>query len=222
MKRRLFLLCGILFLDCQITGSLRESTSLEVLRNAGMPVEKFQEKGCSPREMRLYLDFWKDLQYFPVAGNRKGKAEVFSFADTWHEKRSYGGEHFHEGCDIFGACKESGYYPVVSMTDGVVEKIGWLPLGGWRIGVRSPGGGYFYYAHLSAYAKDFAKGDLVKAGEVLGLLGDTGYGEEGTTGKFLPHLHLGIYVQTDKEDEYALNPYPVLQFLRKKQKNFFY
>ncbi len=111
---------------------------------------------------------------------------------------------------------------MVSMTDGWVEQIGWLPLGGWRIGVRSPGGGYFYYAHLSSYGRDFQEGDPVKAGELLGFLGDSGYGPEGTTGKFPPHLHLGIYVEREEDSEYALNPYPVLQFLQEKQKIFSY
>lgn len=83
------------------------------------------------------------------------------------------------------------------MTDGVVEAIGWLTKGGYRIGVRAPGGGYFYYAHLSSYAKDFQPGDAVAAGDILGYMGDTGYGEEGTTGKFPVHLHVGIYVRTD-------------------------
>ena len=83
-----------------------------------------------------------------------------------------------------------------------MEKIGWLPLGGYRIGIRSPGGGYFYYAHLSSYAEDFSEGDKVKAGEILGFLGDTGYGEEGTRGKFPPHLHLGIYISAKENEEY--------------------
>ena len=63
---------------------------------------------------------------------------------------------------------------------------------------------------------------LLFAGELLGFLGDSGYGPEGTTGKFPPHLHLGIYVETEEDPEYALNPYPVLQFLQEKQKDFSY
>lgn len=150
------------------------------------------------------------------------QGQQFFFENSWHARRTFQGERLHEGCDIFGREEKSGYYPILSMTDGIVEKVGWLPLGGYRIGIRSPGGGYFYYAHLSSYAREFQTGEQIKAGEVLGFLGDTGYGEEGTAGKFVPHLHLGIYVRTQTEEDHALNPYPVLQFLQKRQKNFFY
>ena len=73
--------------------------------------------------------------------------------------------------------------------------------------------------HFTAHKQ---QGDKVKAGEILGFLGDTGYGEEGTRGKFPPHLHLGIYIAEKEREEYPLNPYPVLQFLQERQKNFFY
>ena len=46
---------------------------------------------------------------------------------------------------------ERGLFPVLSMTDGVVEKKGWLPQGGYRLGIRSDGGIYYYYAHLSLF-----------------------------------------------------------------------
>ncbi len=106
---------------------------------------------------------------------------------------------------------ERRIYPVVSMTDGVVEKMGWLELGGWRIGIRAPHGGYFYYAHLSSYA-DLEIGDTVSAGEFLGFMGDTGYGTtEGTCGKFPVHLHLGIYLDINGQ-EISVNPYFVLKF----------
>ena len=64
---------------------------------------------------------------------------------------------------------------IVSMTDGVVQSKGWLPKGGYRIGILAPSGGYFYYAHLDSYA-DIKEGDRVKAGDVIGFMGDTGYG----------------------------------------------
>lgn len=161
-----------------------------------------------------------DLVYFPLP-KTKGESKFF-FEDGYGMARSYGGNRTHEGIDIFGSSKERSYYPVVSMTDGIVEKIGWLPLGGYRIGIRSPGGGYFYYAHLSAYEKDFQVGDRVCAGEILGLMGDTGYGPEGTSGKFPVHLHLGIYITDHRGEEMSVNPYPILVLLENQTQEYQY
>ena len=142
-----------------------------------------------------------------------GREDAAVFEDTFGASRTYGGQRTHEGTDLFGSKNISGYYPVVSVTDGVVEKVGWLPLGGWRIGIRSPSGGYFYYAHLDSYSRDFQEGDSVRAGELLGLMGDTGYGPEGTRGKFPVHLHFGIYIRTSNRREISVNPYAVLRYL---------
>ena len=68
-----------------------------------------------------------------------------------------------------------------------------------RIGITAPTGAYFYYAHLDSYA-ELEKGDPVKAGDLLGYMGDSGYGEEGTTGEFPVHLHLGIYLKEGTEE----------------------
>ncbi|MBS5322232.1 MAG: M23 family metallopeptidase [Lachnospiraceae bacterium] len=222
VRKWLLGLCLLLFLDTQTAGHLREKTSLQDLRDRGIPTRMLEWLEIPAEEIRLYGIFWEDLQYFPAAGRKEVQGQQFFFENSWHARRTFQGERLHEGCDIFGREEKSGYYPILSMTDGIVEKVGWLPLGGYRIGIRSPGGGYFYYAHLSSYAREFQTGEQIKAGEVLGFLGDTGYGEEGTAGKFVPHLHLGIYVRTQTEEEHALNPYPVLQFLQKRQKNFFY
>ena len=46
--------------------------------------------------------------------------------------------------------------------------MGWLELGGYRIGIRSTHGAYLYYAHLDSYRKGLAIGDMVKAGDILG------------------------------------------------------
>ena len=76
---------------------------------------------------------------------------------------------------------------------------------------------YIYYAHLNRYARDWKAGDSVAAGELLGYMGDSGYGEKGTVGEFPVHLHLGIYMETDHYDEMSVNPYWLLRFLEKKR-----
>lgn len=77
-------------------------------------------------------------------------------------------------------------------------------------------GGYFYYAHLASYEKYFQTGETVEAGQILGFMGDTVTEEEGWSGKFPVHLHLGIYINPQGKEELSVNPYYVLQARRKK------
>lgn len=158
-----------------------------------------------------------DLCYFPVAECSSGDKTVM-YDDTWFGERTFGGNRHHEGTDIMASCNLRGVYPVVSVTDGVIEKTGWLKLGGYRIGIRSEHGGYFYYAHLASYAKDYKTGDIVKAGEIIGYMGDSGYGEEGTVGQFDVHLHFGIYINDNDGNEISINPYHILKALENNKK----
>lgn len=172
-----------------------------------------------------------DLKYFPVPKSSDPGVPDVRYMDGWMDKRTYksgedggqareesgnSGGRGHEGCDIMGEKMPRGFYPVVSMSDGVVEKVGWLELGGWRIGIRSPGGAYLYYAHLYGYSRDWQEGDPVHAGDLLGYMGDTGYSKvEGTTGNFEVHLHVGVYLRTDHYDELSVDPYWILKYLEK-------
>mgnify|MGYP000326971875 CR=1 FL=1 len=169
------------------------------------------------RELYLYYKaIFSDAVFFPVA---KMEGSDIHYSNSWYNKRTYGGLRKHEGCDIMADNNLRGYYPVISITDGIIEKMGWLELGGYRIGIRSDSGGYFYYAHLYDYAPDLKLGDRVVAGQLLGFMGDSGYGPEGTTGKFDVHLHLGIYVNSDLPDtgEMSVNPYYLLKLLEKNR-----
>ena len=158
---------------------------------------------------QVYQQAFQDVLYFPVPIDLSGKESV-SFEDSFLDARTYGGNREHEGTDVIPSVKVSGYFPVLSVSDGVVENIGWLELGGWRVGISSESGGYYYYAHLDSYAPDLKVGDKVSAGELLGFMGDTGYGKkEGTKGKFIVHLHFGIYVDIEG-NQVSVNPYPIL------------
>ncbi|MDR0896449.1 MAG: M23 family metallopeptidase [Oscillospiraceae bacterium] len=114
--------------------------------------------------------------------------------------RSFGGARSHEGIDIIAP---EGT-PVYSVCNGVVTNKGWLTLGGWRIGVMDAFGVYHYYAHLSQYA-DLEVGDPVSAGQLLGYVGSTGYGPEGTSDQMVSHLHFGLYM-----NDVAFDAYPYL------------
>jgi murein DD-endopeptidase MepM/ murein hydrolase activator NlpD len=152
----------------------------------------------------------EDLTYFPIPVSTEG-FEWVQYCDSWGGERTYGGTRQHEGTDILALNNTAGIYPVLSATSGTVTNIGWLELGGWRIGITSENGIYYYYAHLDSYA-DLKKGDKVNAGDLLGFMGNTGYSKvEGTKGKFDVHLHFGIYLTDENGDEIAINPYFLLK-----------
>ena len=88
------------------------------------------------------------------------------------------------------------------------------------MGIRSPHGGYFYYAHLSEYDHSFREGELVHAGDILGYMGNTGYGSKGTKGRFPVHLHMGIYIKTPKAQEMSVDPYHILKMLQESTGRF--
>ena len=208
----------MLLLNCVIQGEMIWLS--ELLEGRMFPEQNMRG------DFEIYRDtlelVWSELVWFPVpvsAGN--ADAEV-AFENSWMAERSYGGKRGHEGTDIMASVDEPGYYPVVSITDGIIEQVGWLEKGGWRIGVRSGNGNYYYYAHLASYAKEWNAGEPVEAGELLGYMGDTGYGPEGTTGQFPVHLHLGIYVPLGADQEMAVNPYWMLKYLENKKSTYSY
>lgn len=177
--------------------------------------ERLKEKKPEAYEKcrRIYQSLLESLTCFPVPVNAGEDTAFVSYENSWRYERTFGGERTHEGCDLMSGEKERGYFPVISMSGGVVEQVGWLKLGGWRIGIRSDSGVYYYYAHLYSYARDWQIGDPVSPGEWLGFMGDSGYGEEeGTVGNFPVHLHVGIYLATDHFAELSVNPYYLLNY----------
>jgi len=142
-----------------------------------------------------------DTHVFPVPV----RGFNYSYRGTWGASRGWGGRRIHEGTDIF-----AGYgTPVVSTSYGIVEVMGWNEFGGWRVGIRDNHNTYHYYAHLAYFNKGLKVGDIVEPGTLLGGVGSTGYGKEGTSGKFPPHLHYGMY-KFNGRTEWAFDPYPSL------------
>ena len=143
----------------------------------------------------------------------------YTYHGTWGASRGWGGNRIHEGTDIF-----AGYgVPARSTCYGIIEVKGWNNYGGWRIGIRDLNNVYHYYAHLSGFSKEVEEGTPVRPGQIIGWVGSSGYGKPGTSGKFPPHLHFGLYRDAGK-NEWAFDPYPNLlrwereerQRLRKK------
>lgn len=138
----------------------------------------------------------------------------YSYNNNWGDRRGFGGLRIHEGSDIFA---DYGT-PVKSTTFGVVEMMGWNLYGGWRIGIRDIYNNYHYYAHMSGYEDDMELGKVVKPGDLLGNVGSTGYGPPGTSGKFPPHLHYGMY-KDNGYSEFSYDPYPYLKKWERMEKN---
>ncbi len=181
--------------------------------------ERLKEKWKKQKGWNTYVEYteaiWEDVKYFPVPESTTDEKMGVTFTNSWMSERTYGGQRGHEGTDIMATENVAGVYPIISMTDGVIRSKGWLEKGGYRIGVEAPSGAYFYYAHLDSYAK-VEIGDEIHAGDLLGFMGDTGYGTEGTTGKFPVHLHVGIYIYPE-EQEMSVNPYWVLRYLENRR-----
>ncbi|MBA4602776.1 M23 family metallopeptidase [Thermoactinomyces mirandus] len=130
----------------------------------------------------------------------------YTYHNTWGDRRGWGGLRIHEGTDIFANYGT----PVLSTCYGYIELIGWNRYGGWRVGIRDIRNNYHYFAHLNHFRKGLKKGDIVKPGDQIGTVGSSGYGPKGTSGKFPPHLHYGIY-RFNGRNTYSFDPYPLLK-----------
>ena len=152
-------------------------------------------------------------------------AEGFGFShyDDFGVSRSYGYKRRHLGNDLMGAIGT----PIVAIEGGTVEAIGWNRYGGWRIAIRSfDGKRSYYYAHLRRnrpYKEGLETGSKVKAGEVIGYLGMTGYSEEeNVNGMKVPHLHLGMQlifneVQKEGDNQIWIDMYSLVELLNKNK-----
>ncbi len=195
-----FFLVAVSVSLCYITGWQKEMESVLVIE------EGLEKEDAGDWRKKLL----EEMECFPVRKDQTGR-ETWGYENGYGDGRSYGGSRKHEGIDIIPSTVQNGYFAIQSVSDGVIEQLGWLELGGYRVGVRTDSGLYFYYAHLDSYAPDLKKGDRVCAGQLLGYMGDTGYGKEGTRGQFMVHLHFGIYYNRDGKEK-SLNPFYLLQY----------
>jgi len=175
---------------------------------------------------KIYAKVFDDIKVGPIPN----KSEIYRWDERdkkWEKKetkrysytstndfgaaRTYGGDRKHEGNDIIA---DMGT-PIVTMTDGEITRLGWNEYGGQRVGVTSNNGTYFYYAHMDRYADGIVKGKSVKAGDLIGYVGDTGYGPPGTRGQIIPHLHvqIGYKLENSVKGYTWFNPYDIVKFL---------
>jgi len=114
---------------------------------------------------------------FPVYGPS-------SFSDTFGAFRGDIASGWHHGDDIFAPLGA----PLLAVADGTVFSVGWNNVGGYRFWLRDHQGNEFYYAHLSAYSPNAINGNEVKAGTVIGFVGNSG---DAQTTPY--HLHFEVH-----------------------------
>ena len=156
--------------------------------------------------------------FLPIAKNYN-----FSHYDDFGNSRSYGFKRVHLGNDLMGSIGT----PIIAVESGVIEHLGWNQYGGWRIGIRSfDSKRYYYYAHLRKnhpYAEGLEEGMTVKAGDVIGYLGMTGYSvKENVNNINVPHLHFGMQLifdesQVDSPNEIWIDVYQIIEFLKQNR-----
>jgi len=156
--------------------------------------------------------------YFPLA-----RGYNYSHFDDFGASRSYGYKRRHLGHDFMARVGT----PVIAVEDGYVEALGWNQYGGWRVGVRSVDRKrYYYYAHLRRghpFHKALQEGSFVRAGDVLGYVGKTGYSrKEDVNNIDTPHLHFGLQIifdetQKDGYNQIWVDTYNLVRFLSKNK-----
>jgi murein DD-endopeptidase MepM/ murein hydrolase activator NlpD len=128
-----------------------------------------------PTPLKVHPKLTAGRYVFPVYG-------PVSFGDTFGAPRA--DETYHHGDDIFGSLGQ----PLLACTDGIVFSVGWNKIGGNRLWIVDREGNQFYYAHLSAFSTAVVDGAHVRAGQVVGFMGNTG-DAEGTP----YHLHFEVH-----------------------------
>ena len=140
---------------------------------------------------------------FPVFGTA-------AFGNTFGAFRADVAGKWHHGEDLVAPYGT----PLLAVADGTLFSVGWNDIGGWRLWLRDRLGNEFYYAHLSAYSPLAIAGKQVRAGDVLGFVGDSGDADGG-----VPHLHFEIHPMELLHFGYdgAVAPYPFLVAWRRAE-----
>lgn len=135
----------------------------------------------------------------PIAG-----VDRATLTDSWGDPRD-NGLRPHHGTDIMA----SQMTPVHAVASGTIEKLFQSKAGGTTIYQRAPQRDWtFYYAHLAGYASGLHEGQVVRTGDVIGFVGDTGNAGPGNY-----HLHFGLTRTTLDQHWYQgedVDPWPYL------------
>lgn len=135
---------------------------------------------------------------------------VTQFVNSFGDARS--GGRRHHGTDLMAP----KLTPIYAVADGIVTIIGTGGSAGRWIAIEHPFGWESWYMHLNndtpgtddgradrqyTYAGDIVEGSLVRAGELIGYVGDSGNAEGSSS-----HTHFELH-----HDGRVVNPYPYLR-----------
>jgi murein DD-endopeptidase MepM/ murein hydrolase activator NlpD len=187
-----------------VLGTIKFRTNNPVLPAVDLPANKAVAIGTplppDPTPAPTPTNFVGTLNLIiPVAGVRPEQ-----LLDTFSDARSEG--RSHDAIDIMAPAET----PVIAAADGKILKLFQSERGGTTIYQLSSNQELvFYYAHLSHYADGLAEGNIVRQGEVIAYVGDTGNAGAGNY-----HLHFSIAAVSDPKRYWEgtnINPYPLLR-----------
>jgi len=149
---------------------------------------------CAPR-----------IDRYPIAGPHNGGYDRAWNNFTCHphpggspDNSDYGGDH--HGNDLFGPRGA----PVVAPRDGVVTRSGVASsTSGNRVTIEDECGWSYYLGHLDTIAGGMGVGTRVRAGQVIGTLGNTG------ATNTAPHIHFNVHRDGNYNND--TDPFPLLQ-----------
>ena len=208
----------------KLVGRLKKGETMESI-TANMKYYDFYKEAYTAILGEFLGEYIKNetVKYGLIAFSPVAKGYSFSHYKDFGVSRSYGFTRRHLGNDLMGSIGT----PIVAAEGGFVDNLGWNQYGGWRVGIRSfDGKRYYYYAHLRKdhpYPKTLMEGQEVKAGDVIGYLGMTGYSvKENVNNINTPHLHFGMQLIFDESQregihEIWIDVYPMIELLNKNK-----
>ncbi|HZY81870.1 MAG TPA: M23 family metallopeptidase [Cyclobacteriaceae bacterium] len=165
-----------------------KSTDLTVYFKAPeLPEKYYMPKKKESKKIRSKQVAKAAKPYRPLFMNPVMGASRSSIISLYGDARD-GGKRKHEGIDIFAP---KGTF-IVAPSDGEITSVGYNSLGGKVIWMNDSKSKHsYYFAHLDSQI--VVKGMLVKQGDTLGTVGNTGNARRTRS-----HLHFGVYNKNTK------------------------
>lgn len=184
-------------------------------------------------DAQVFYGIWGETESVPTSNSPETSSEEQpvayplennegEFEDTWTTQGPGG---TNDGTNITGSEGTN----IVSIVNGTVKKSSgsnndqWSDAGGYNLMIEAnkdsgmiEKGDLLHFAHMKG-APSVKIGQTVSAGDIIGQLGSTGLGPEGTTGNITPMLHIGWYDSTGKRAQTpsgAMDPFPMLDTLK--------